>query len=280
MAFARELEGYFVSPHDNPPKWMAMITAYLDESGHEAKNWMFVAGFFGNDEQWNALVPLWTDALGRQRKHLHMNSLRWASTGTRNLLSRLGPIPYKCNLQPTLAGVRVGDYEDLITGTPAQRLLKGYLVCIIPLVIQLLRVIPGNERLEIVFEQQKEYEPYAHLALAALTDMRVFQQDFMRTDTGLPKLAKWSFVPKNSTSLTEPADYIAFALRHLWQDKDSKKTQWCRPILDPSGGTAIGAILRREQIREVMILTPFRAFEIGMQKQVWEIEDAKRKEER
>src|SRR5256885_4609602 len=133
MSFVKELDGYFSSPHDNPPKWMAMITAYLDESGHETKNWMFVAGFFGNDDQWKSLVPLWKEGLGTQRKHLHMKRLRWASNGTKNLLARLGPLPYQCSLQPTLAGVRAGDYEDLISGTPAQRLLKGYLVCIIPL---------------------------------------------------------------------------------------------------------------------------------------------------
>ena len=163
-----------------------MITAYLDESGHETKEWMFVAGFFGNGNQWNELIPLWKKALGRQRKNLHMTDLRWTGHRTKTLLSRLGPIPYKCKLQPVLAGVRTRDYEDLIDGTPAEKLLKGYLVCVIPMVVQLLRSIPRNERLELVFEQQSEYEPYAHTALASLTDLEVFQQDYFRTDEGLP----------------------------------------------------------------------------------------------
>jgi hypothetical protein len=243
-----------------------MITAYLDESGHETKEWMFVAGFLGEEDQWKELVRLWKRALGPQRKNLHMADLRWAGHRTKNLLSRLGPIPYECNLQPVLAGVMAKDYEDLIDGTPAERLLKGYLVCIIPLVIQVLRSIPQNERLELVFEQQREYEPYAHRALASLTDLTVFQQQYFQTDEGLPKLAKWSFVPKSSTVQTEPADYFCFALRHLYKDKNSKKTQWCRPILDPSGGTAIGAILKRNQIRQVMMETPFRALELEIKK--------------
>lgn len=253
--------GIFDSLHDSPSKWTTMITAYLDESGHETKDWMFVAGFFGNDEQWKALVPLWEEALGPQRKHLHMNGLRWNSDSTKKLLARLGPLPYKSSLRPTLAGVCARDYEDLLSGTMGQKLLKGYVACIIPMVIQILRSIPQNERLEVVFEQQREYEPYAKLAMKAITDLNVFNQDFMSTEDGLPKLAKWSFVPKNSTLLTEPADYIAFALRHLWQDENSKKTQWCRPILDPSDGAAVGAILRREQIRQIMTGTMSIAME-------------------
>lgn len=116
--------------------------------------------------------------------------LRWTSHRTRMLLSCLGPIPYQCKLQPVLAGVRAKDYEDLLDGTPAERLLKGYLVCIVPMVIQILRSIPKNEKLELVFEQQSEYEPYAHRALASLLDLEVFNQDYFRTNEGFPKLSK------------------------------------------------------------------------------------------
>src|SRR6266481_3768000 len=111
-----------------------MLTAYLDESGHETKDWMFVAGFLGKENQWKELVPSWKEALGPQRKNLHMSDLRWNKQATKDLLSRLGPIPYECKLQPVLAGVRMRDYEDLIEGTPAEKLLKGYLAAIIPLV--------------------------------------------------------------------------------------------------------------------------------------------------
>ncbi len=142
-----------------------MLTAYLDETGHETKDWMFVAGFLGDRQQWKRLVPLWTEALG-QRKHLHMSDLRWNKRQTQQLLQRLGPIPDKCGLKPVVGGVRVKHYEDLLAGTPAQKLLKGYIVCIYPLVVNVLRAIPRNERLEIVFEQQSEYQPYTEMALA------------------------------------------------------------------------------------------------------------------
>jgi len=66
-----------------------MLTAYLDESGQETKGWMFVAGFLGNDEQWKQFVPLWKEALGPQRRHLHMADLRWKKQRTKELLARL-----------------------------------------------------------------------------------------------------------------------------------------------------------------------------------------------
>ncbi len=236
-----------------------MLTAYLDESGHETKGWMFVAGFLGNDDQWKQFVPLWKDALGPKRKHLHMANLRWKKQRTKELLARLGAVPNKCRLTPVVGGVKAADYEDLIQGTPAEKLLKGYIACIYPLVINVLRVIPKNERLEIVFEEQKEYELYTKCALSALVSIRHIRPDWFLTEDGLPKLAKWSFVPKGSTMLTEPADCFVYALRHLYQDKNSKQTQWCKPILDSGDGTGIGAIMEREAMREQMMKVPFMA---------------------
>jgi len=235
-----------------------MLSAYLDESGHETKDWMFVAGFLGDRSQWEQLAPLWSKALG-QRERLHMKGLRWNQERTRQLLERLGPIPDKCGLKPVVGGVRVKDYEDLLSGTPAQKLLKGYIVCIYPLVINVLRAIPRNERLEIVFEQQHEYQPYTEFALAAIVSLRDRQPDWFLTDDGQAKLAKWSFVPKDSTIFTEPADYFVYALRQLYQNRKSKKTEWCRPILNSAHGEGFGAIMSRKQIRQSIVYLPFMA---------------------
>jgi hypothetical protein len=235
-----------------------MLTAYVDESGHETKDWMFVAGFLGNDDQWKKFAPLWEAALG-QRKVLHMKGLRWNQTRTKELLARLGPIPDICELTPVLGGVRVKDYEDLLEGTPAQKLLKGYVTCVYPLVVNVLRHIPKNERLEIVFEQQIEYQPFTECALAAIVSLRNEVPEWFLTVDGLPKLAKWSFVPKDSTIFTQPADYFVYALRQAYQDKKSKKTEWCSPILNSGKGTGIGAIMKRSEIRESMVRLPFMA---------------------
>jgi hypothetical protein len=242
-----ELDGYFSSPHDAPPKWMLMLTAYIDESGHESKGWMFLAGFLGNEDQWKGFVPLWKSALGPQRKHLHMSDLRWNSTGTKNLLARLGTVPNMCGLTPVLTGVRYSDYEDLVSGSPFEKSLKGWLVCLLPLILQILRVVPDGERLEVVFEEQNQYEPFAHKALGTIAELngsiRTVNAD------GKPKLAKWSFVPKGSTIMTDAADYFAFALRAGWTDKKSKKAIWSGPIMQSGNGNGIGYIMKRKDVR-------------------------------
>jgi len=237
-----------------------MLTAYVDESGHETKDWMFVAGFMGNDDQWKQFVPMWREALGG-RKALHMKGLRWSHDRTRRMLARLGAVPSKCGLTAVVSGVRVSDYEDLLRGTPAKKLLKGYVASIYPLVINILRSIPTYERLEIVFEQQEEYQPFAECALAAIVSLRNVKPDWFLTGTGLPKLAKWTFVPKDSTMLTQPADYFVYALRQLYQDRYSKKTEWCKPILDSGNGHGVGAIMTRRQIRQTIVELSYRAMQ-------------------
>src|SRR6185369_1267145 len=79
--------------------------------------------------------------------------------------------------------------------------------------------------------------------------------DWMLTADGLPKLAKWSFVPHDSTILTDPADYFSYGLLQSWRDKNSKRSQWCQPILNSGNGEGVGAIMRRDQIRKVIKTT-------------------------
>ena len=82
-----------------------------------------------------------------------------------------------------------------------------------------------------------------------------------RGGAGFPTGMKWSFVPKDSTILTQPADYFVYALRQLYQDKRSKKTEWCKPILDSGGGQGVGAVMARKQVRQTIIELPYRAME-------------------
>ena len=230
------------------PKWLLMLRAYIDESGHESKGWMSLAGFLGREEQWRDFVPKWKSALGPQRKFLHMRRLRWKKDSTKQLLARLGPIPEKCGLEAVMAGVRFQDYEDLVSGTPDEKLLKGYIACLIPMVIQILRGIPDDERIELVFEEQREYAPFVDMALP----FAAMPEPWKLTKDGRPKLAKWSFVPKGSTVMTDPADYLAFALREVWTDRKSKKAEWCKPILASGSGEGYGLIMQRDRIRRMV----------------------------
>ena len=134
-----DLEGFFNSPHDHPAKWLFMLTAYLDESGHEGHGWVFVAGFYGNDDQWQHVAAEWKKALGKRTK-FHMRSLRWKHRRTKDLLAALGPLPAHCKLQRIAGGVRVSDYADLIhAGTMHEKASKGYVLCLLALMVQVLR---------------------------------------------------------------------------------------------------------------------------------------------
>ncbi len=253
-----DLDGYFSSPQDAPPKWLAMLTVYLDESGQESKDWQFIAGFLGNSDQWAALASKWSLALGN-RKRLHMKELRWndrrAERRIKPLLERLAQIPEQCGLIPIVGGVRFADYEDLLSGTPWEKILSGYMHCLFALVTQILRVTPPDERIEFVFEAQDKYEPYANDAFnkgLALPD-----HHFSRTSDGRPKIAKWGFVPKNSTVLLQPADYLAFALRAAWTDKHSRQAQWCLPLLASCDHAkrGVGSIMDRSRVRKLLQTT-------------------------
>lgn len=248
----QELDGYFEGPQDSPPKWLLMLTAYIDESGHEKhQGWMFLAGWLGNCDQWTQFVGEWKKGLGPQRKSLHMTDLRWNKESTKKLLARLGPIPNDCGLQGMMGGVCFDHYADLVTGTPHAKELKGYMSCLVPMVTNTLRGIPKDERIELVFEQQDEYEPFVNMALPTFTVPNP-RAPWQTMPDGKPKLAKWSFVPKGSTILGDPADYLAFALREVWTDKTSKKARWCSPIRDAGDGRGFGKVMSRKEIRFVV----------------------------
>jgi hypothetical protein len=94
------------------------------------------------------------------------------------------------------------------------------------------------------------------------------QPEWFLADDGQPKLARWSFVPKDTTIFTQPADYFVYALRQLYQDRHSKKTQWCRPILKSGNGEGLGAVMMRKQIRQSIISLPFMAMRAQVLRQL------------
>jgi hypothetical protein len=243
-----ELDGYFTVPHDAPPKWLLMLYAYLDETGQESKDWVFIAGFLGNEDQWRKFDPKWKEGLGK-RQSLHLKELRFKKDRERRMLERLGPLPVSCGLEPVIGGIRVSDYEDLLGGnTFLEQLGCGYLSALQPLLIQVLKWLPANERLELVLEQQNRYSWLTDFALRHIAPLPL---PFMRTSDGRPKLASWRYVTPESTSLTEPADYFAHALLQYHRDPKSLKTQWCMPILNSANHVgAIGAVMTRAQARQ------------------------------
>jgi hypothetical protein len=166
------------------------------------------------------------------------------------MLARAGGVPEQCGLTPIVGGVRYSDYSDLIAGSRAEKLLSGYVVCFGGMLINTLRGIPQDERLEVVFEEQPVHQRNNSIAMHALQNASTSE---MRLPDGRPKLANWRPVPKGATPLTEIADFFAYALFQVWRDSKSLKTSLCRPILDAYGGEGLGAILTRAKAREVVL---------------------------
>jgi hypothetical protein len=229
-----------------------VLTAYVDESGqHQDESKMFVAGYFGNDEQWKRVAQAWPIAIA-PRPHLHMRKIRFQHETERKLLERAGVIPRECGLEPLFGGVRQADYLDLIAGTDEERLLAGYIVCCYAMLIRTLPLLPPDERIEVVFERQDQYSHLADVALSALAKAADYEPR-LRTPDGQSKLANWRFVGKDETPLTEPADYFAYALYQVWLDRKSLRAKWCKPILGDESNEGYGAILDRGEIRQIIL---------------------------
>jgi hypothetical protein len=199
-----------------------MLTAYLDETAHDNKDLALIAGFLGNAEQWEKCEADWKVAL-KDRPHLHMKKLRWThGHRVEGLLSRLGPVPHDAGLTAIFSAVRVSDYEDLVDGTHMQKLMKGYLICILGIVNVLMQEIPPNETFKLILENQIEYAN------------RVIQTHHGSKDKTLDGHKRWAsveFIEKDDSVLTEPGDYLGYALLQQFRDPQSNRTRLCSPIL-------------------------------------------------
>ncbi len=218
-----------------------MLTAYLDESGHES-DLVIVAGFLGNDEQWTQCAELWRKGLGPQRRYLHMKKLRFNKFGIRRMLETLGAIPHDCGLRAIMSVTPVNYYSDLVNGTMAEKLVKGYYLSVISIIDTIVKRIPKDERVKLVFEQQDEYEKGTRI---------IFNSSNHKTPSGEPKLAGIEYIPKDSSVLTQPADYLSFALLQGFRDQTSKKYRWSEPILQ-NKQPAFGLVPERETLRKVI----------------------------
>lgn len=250
-----DLDGCFCSPHDAPPTVLCIVqhvyTAYLDETGQQANGWVFVAGFMGSEAQWKDFIPKWKSALGPQRKRLHTHNLRWRRPSTGKLLLRLSSIPSESGLIGIVGGVKYSDYEDLVEGTIVEKLSEGYLWSLYPLVETILKAVPKDERLELVFGNQPIYRERAMEVLSTIAEASPSNQEWI-TSSGIPKLAKWSFVPLESTILLDAADYCAYAWAQWYKNNNTQKAQWCRPLIESMNPWS-GKILTREEIRGQVI---------------------------
>jgi hypothetical protein len=232
--FSSETEGICESPHDDPAKWAAMLTGYFDECGQEKRGLVVVAGFLGSRGAWDKLAIEWPKGFeGSQRKSLHTAALRFERDSERRLLERLGPIPEQCGLVRISGSVNVNDYYHLVEGTVAELHGHGLSLAMIPLVKAILHSIPDHERFELIFEEQSALGFYRDKMLEMIANTMPPHPHYqnMASRGRKVQMAKWSSVPKDSTFLTEPADYLCYHLAHKAEDPNSIRTQWTEPIM-------------------------------------------------
>ena len=246
------LDAAFRIPHDNLPMFLFVLTAYLDESGQEQDDWMFIAGYMGTDEAWEKFPGLWAEAIGPQRKNLHMKELRFTKLAVQKMLAKAALVPKKCGLIPIAAGVRLKDYADLLLEEKDILLHAAYMQCCRAVTIFAMRSLPENERLEIVFERQDQYGWLAEMEFHKIAST-VEHPQLLMADGKTSKLASWRFIEKKDTVLCEPADYLAYTLLQHARNKNSIKSRWTYPLIaaDPKSGAA--ALLNREHVKGIII---------------------------
>ena len=228
-----------------------MLTAYLDESGQEQDDWMFIAGYTGDDVAWRKFPELWAKAIGPQREHLHMKSLRFTKLPVRRMLAKEASVPKECGLTPIAAGIRLRDYADLLSAEEDTLIHAAYIMCCRAVAIFAMRSIPQNERVEIVLERQDRYGWFAALELQKISETAQHPELLME-DGKTSKLASWRSMNKGDTVLCEPADYLAYALLQHARDKNSLKSRWTYPIIAATPGGFAG-LVQREHAKGVII---------------------------
>jgi len=224
------------------PPWICMIKAYMDESGYEDGGKVcVVAGFAGNEAQWQSFVEDWKIGLGRKR-HLHMTELRWNGPKrfrTEELLSRLGPIPVKHGLQRICAEVNHGDYQEYVRPNADDPLAEPWMIAFQIVLIRTLQWLPLDETIKFIFEDQRRYSRYAEFLHRAVFEQRKFDR----------RLVGIEFVGKNTTACTEAADYLAFIVHETVTNPGSVKARMGRSILEPEGD-AIGERYSTSQMQQ------------------------------
>lgn len=219
-----------------------MITLYLDESGTHGDRYAVVAGFAGKKRPWAKFESAWKIGLGK-RPFLHLSKMPMTSPKERAWLETLGPLPYECKLKAVYGAVKPSDYRDLIVGTVGEAYGHSHSLCLTQLVDALINGIPGDERFEFIFEASPlDFYIDKHMQMMA-------EYRGLRRHDGRSRLAKWSFVPKESCLFFQVSDYLANHLYNREIDPASTRSIWTEPIV--RGRQLLGSPMSRERARKL-----------------------------
>jgi len=245
------LERAFRIPHDRPPGWLLVFTAYVDETAHDRPDGTFVAGFMGNEASWKTLAKGWPKAI-HPLKNLHMVKIRKMDRYQTQLI-QAASLTKESGLTALVGKVVQNDYRDLIPSwaTDEGKIFGAWVLCLTALIVSALDAIPADERLEIYYDRQFQYERFADVVCASIQ-----KTPELASPDGRPKLVFCSPVDRHATQLTQPADYFAYALLQDKNDSTSAKARLTSPILKahPKARRAEG-LLNRETARLIVSRT-------------------------
>jgi hypothetical protein len=77
------------------------------------------------------------------------------------MLARAASVPKQCGLTPILTTARLKDYADMLTLEGDNLIHAAYIMCCKVAAYSTLKVVPPNDRLEIVLERQDRYAAVA-----------------------------------------------------------------------------------------------------------------------
>jgi hypothetical protein len=221
-----------------------MLTGYFDESGTASTEQLcIVAGFVGNEAQWNGFIGDWIPALGHHRKNLHMTKLRWNRRYDKIVsdLARLGPIPHRYNLAPVRIGIWHRDFNELMKGKISETFANPYIICAVASVAVVMDEIAApTDEVMFIFDRQEGRRAKA---------MEILHQTVFKFAKMDRRVKDIDFRPRHSTVCLDPADYLAFEAREYGIDSTSKKAQAAMPIAIADKG--YGGILTREQVEDI-----------------------------
>lgn len=224
---AYELDGFFESPHDAPPKWLLMLTMHVDESIDQESGMCIVGGYLGKRKHWKAYVDAWSEARS-PFPSVHLKEMRLGSSiGKRRyekLLAKLGPVPAACGLIPIVGSICLKDYITRVKGSVSEDILAPYIMALIAMLDGVAVKLPKGERVEIIFEQQDTYAIQRDRAVTHWNNL-------MQTKRGDKHaiVAKWGYVSKSI--MTEASDYLCYAMIQRDIDRTSQKAKLTSSIL-------------------------------------------------
>jgi hypothetical protein len=138
--------------------------------------------------------------------------------------------------------VKVTEYIDELPKFETKAFTKGYFITLVGLTASVLLTIPKGERVEFIFEEQKEFAAVREHALGLMA-----KKPILCGKRGKSALAKWSSVPKSS--LLEPSDYLAYAVMQNLVDANSNRSRLCLPIL---AGKPIGGQMGKDAVSKIL----------------------------